>query len=195
MRLLFITGNRGKFVEAERLLGGFGIRLEQADLDITEPQADTLEEVVEKCAEEALKKTEECFIIEDSGLFVNSLNGFPGVYSSYVYRKIGCEGILKLLTGSSERSAYFMTALAYGSSRERIKLFTGRVDGAIATGQRGESGFGYDPIFIPLGSKLTFAEMSVEEKNRFSHRARALRAFASWFLNEKNDWKEKLKNQ
>ncbi|MEM2089037.1 MAG: XTP/dITP diphosphatase [Thermoproteota archaeon] len=186
MKLLFITGNHGKFVEAERLLGEFGIRLEQADLDITEPQADTLEEVVEKCAEEALKKTDGFFIIEDSGLFVNSLNGFPGVYSSYVYRKIGCEGILKLLTGSSDRSAYFMTTLAYGAPREKLKLFTGRVDGTIATEPRGKSGFGYDPLFIPFGSNLTFAEMDVDEKNRFSHRARALRAFAYWFLNKKD---------
>lgn len=184
MKLLFITGNRGKFVEAERLLGRFGIRLEQADLEITEPQADTLEEVVEKCAEEALKKTDGCFIIEDSGLFINSLNGFPGVYSSYVYRKIGCDGILKLLTGSSDRSAYFMTSLAYGEAGRGIKLFKGRVDGLIVMEPRGKGGFGFDPIFTPLNSDLTFAEMSTEEKNKFSHRAKALRAFASWFLDK-----------
>lgn len=182
--LLFITGNKGKFVEAQTLLREFGIEVEQADLDISEPQADTLEEVVEKCAREALKIVERSFIIEDSGLFVKALNGFPGVYSSYVYRKIGCEGILKLLGGSVDRSAYFMTALAYGEPRGEIRLFTGRVEGTIAEETRGKGGFGYDPIFIPLGSNLTFAEMSVEEKNMFSHRARALRAFASWFLNK-----------
>ncbi len=182
MRLVFITGNHGKFIEAQKLLGEFGITLEQADLEIMEPQSETLEEVAEKCAQEALKKMGERFIIEDSGLFVNSLNGFPGVYSSYVYRKIGCEGILKLLTGSADRSAYFLTALAYGDPSNGVRLFTGRVDGTIATEPRGKSGFGYDPLFIPFGSNLTFAEMSVEEKNKFSHRAKALKAFASWFL-------------
>jgi len=182
MKLIFITGNLEKFLEAKKLLGEFGIRLEQADIEMTEPQSDTLEEVAEKCAEEALKKVGERFIIEDSGLFVNSLNCFPGVYSSYVYRKIGCEGILRLLTGSADRSAYFMTALAYGEPGNRIRFFTGRVEGNIATEQRGKSGFGYDPIYIPLGSNLTFAEMSTEEKNKFSHRSRALRTFASWFL-------------
>ncbi|MEM3660055.1 MAG: XTP/dITP diphosphatase [Thermoproteota archaeon] len=182
MKLVFITGNPGKFLEAQKLLGEFGIMLEQADLEITEPQSETLEEVAEKCAQEALKKIGERFIIEDSGLFVNSLNGFPGVYSSYVYRKIGCEGILKLLVGSADRSAYFMTVLAYGEPGKGVRLFTGRVDGTIATEPRGKSGFGYDPLFIPFGSNLTFAEMSTEEKNRFSHRAKALKAFASWFL-------------
>ncbi|MGB9716927.1 MAG: XTP/dITP diphosphatase [Thermoproteota archaeon] len=182
MKLVFITGNPGKFLEARRLLEEYGIILEQADVEVTEPQTDSLEEVAEKCAEEALEKIGESFLIEDSGLFVNSLNGFPGVYSSYVYRKIGCEGILKLLTGSADRSAYFMTALAYGEPGKGVKIFTGRVDGTIATEPRGKSGFGYDPLFIPLGSNLTFAEMSTEEKNRFSHRARALRSFASWFL-------------
>ena len=182
MKLVFITGNPGKFIEAKNLLEDFGIVLEQADLEITEPQSDTLEEVAGKCAEEALKKMGECFIIEDSGLFVNSLNGFPGVYSSYVYRKIGCEGILRLLAGSADRSAYFMTALAYGEPHGEIRIFTGRVDGTISTEPRGKSGFGYDPLFIPFGSNLTFAEMSVEEKNKFSHRARALRSFASWFV-------------
>lgn len=184
-RILFITGNEGKFAEAQALLREFGIGLEQVDLDVTEPQADTLEEVVEKCVKEASGKVNERFIIEDSGLFINSLNGFPGVYSSYVYRKIGCRGILKLLSGSADRSAYFKTVLAYSEPDAEPKIFTGGVDGTIATGIRGKSGFGYDPLFQPFGSELTFAEMSIEEKNRFSHRARALRAFASWFINEK----------
>ncbi|MEM1557122.1 MAG: XTP/dITP diphosphatase [Thermoproteota archaeon] len=180
--VLFITGNRGKVIEAQRLLQRFGIMVEQADLDIVEPQAETLEEVVEKCAKEAWRMLDKSFIVEDSGLFINALNGFPGVYSSYVYEKIGCEGILRLLSGVTDRSAYFMTALAYGEPNGEIKIFKGRIDGEIALEKRGGSGFGYDPIFIPLGSNLTFAEMSVEEKNLFSHRARALKEFASWFL-------------
>ncbi|MBO3802798.1 MAG: XTP/dITP diphosphatase [Candidatus Brockarchaeota archaeon] len=182
MKLIFVTGNPGKFLEAKELLGKYGIRLEQADIEVTEPQSDDLEEVAVKCAEEALKKAGERFIIEDSGLFVNSLNGFPGVYSSYVHRKIGCEGILRLLAGSADRSAYFMAALAYGEPGSGVRLFTGRVDGNVATEPRGKSGFGYDPLFIPFGSHSTFAEMSIEEKNKFSHRAKALKAFASWFL-------------
>ncbi|MGC8934034.1 MAG: XTP/dITP diphosphatase [Thermoproteota archaeon] len=184
-KLIFITSNRGKFLEAQKLLKDFGIELEQVDLDITEPQSDSLEEVVRKCAEDALKIVKGNFIIDDSGLFIKSLNGFPGVYSSYVYRTIGYEGILKLLSGSTDRSAYFMTALAYGEPGGELKIFSGRVDGVITTEARGKSGFGFDPVFKPLGSNLTFAEMSIEEKNKYSHRAKALKAFASWFLSKK----------
>jgi XTP/dITP diphosphohydrolase len=190
-KLIFITGNRGKFLEAQKLLKEFGIELEQVDLDITEPQADSLEEVVRKCAEEALKIVKENFIIDDSGLFIRSLNGFPGVYSSYVYKTIGYKGILKLLSDLTDRSAYFMTALAYGEPRGELKIFSGRVDGIITTEARGENGFGFDPIFKPLGSNLTFAEMSIEEKNKFSHRAKALRAFASWFMSKEKNLEQK----
>jgi XTP/dITP diphosphohydrolase len=190
-KLIFITGNRGKFLEAQKLLKEFGIELEQVDLDITEPQADSLEEVVRKCAEEALKIVKENFIIDDSGLFIRSLNGFPGVYSSYVYKTIGYKGILKLLSDLTDRSAYFMTALAYGEPRGELKIFNGRVDGIITTEARGENGFGFDPIFKPLGSNLTFAEMSIEEKNKFSHRAKALRAFASWFMSKEKNLEQK----
>jgi len=190
-KLIFITGNRGKFLEAQKLLKEFGIELEQVDLDITEPQADSLEEVVRKCAKEALKIVKENFIIDDSGLFIRSLNGFPGVYSSYVYKTIGYKGILKLLSDLTDRSAYFMTALAYGEPRGELKIFSGRVDGIITTEARGENGFGFDPIFKPLGSNLTFAEMSIEEKNKFSHRAKALRAFASWFMSKEKNLEQK----
>jgi XTP/dITP diphosphohydrolase len=190
-KLIFITGNRGKFLEAQKLLKEFGIELEQVDLDITEPQADSLEEVVRKCAEEALKIVKENFIIDDSGLFIRSLNGFPGVYSSYVYKTIGYKGILKLLSDLTDRSAYFMTALAYGEPRGELKIFSGRVDGIITNEARGENGFGFDPIFKPLGSNLTFAEMSIEEKNKFSHRAKALRAFASWFMSKEKNLEQK----
>lgn len=184
-KLIFITSNRGKFLEAQKLLRDFEIELEQVDLDVTEPQADSLEEVVRKCAEEASRVIKGGFIIDDSGLFIKSLNGFPGVYSSYVFRTIGYEGILKLLSGVADRSAYFETALAYGEQGGEIKIFRGRVDGEISTEARGENGFGFDPIFKPLGSNLTFAEMSTEEKNRFSHRAKALTSFALWFLSKK----------
>ncbi|MBO3762936.1 MAG: XTP/dITP diphosphatase [Candidatus Brockarchaeota archaeon] len=184
-KLIFVTGNRGKFLEAKKILEDFGIELEQVDLDVTEPQADNLEEVVKKCAEEAFKVIKRSFIIEDSGLFINALNGFPGVYSSYVYKTIGYEGILKLLFGIVDRSAYFMTSLAYVELGGELKIFSGRVDGVITTEARGKNNFGFDPIFKPLGSNLTFAEMSIEEKNKFSHRAKALRAFVSWLLSEK----------
>ncbi len=122
---------------------------------------------------EALKEIDgEGIFIEDSGLFVEALKGFPGVYSAYVFKTIGYSGILKLLAGVENRRAYFESVVGLKLKGE-VRIFRGRVDGVIAEKARGKGGFGYDPIFIPEGSEKTFAE-APEIKNRVSHRKRAL---------------------
>ncbi len=110
--------------------------------------------------------------IEDSGLFVEALRGFPGVYSAYVSKTIGYKGILRLMKGEENRKAYFKSVVCLKLKGE-IKIFRGKVEGRIAEKARGRGGFGYDPIFIPEGSDKTFAE-APEIKNRASHRKRAL---------------------
>ena len=116
-------------------------------------------------------------MIDDSGLFVDALRGFPGVYSSHAYRTIGPRGILGLLRSSPTRAARFETAFLFHDGTTG-RLVRGACRGAIARSERGTGGFGFDPIFIPAGHRTTFAEMSVEEKNRVSHRGRAARALA-----------------
>jgi XTP/dITP diphosphohydrolase len=128
-------------------------------------------------------------VAEDAGFFVEALQGFPGPYSSYVYRKLGVEGILKLMKDVTERRAYFCSALAY-SSGGHCFCFEGKVRGTVSLSPRGARGFGFDPIFIPIDADgRTFAEMEVGEKNRFSHRAIAFRKFFEWLShsNGKND--------
>ena len=106
----------------------------------------------------------------------------PGPYSSYVYRKIGKEGILKLLEGCDNRRARFKSVVVFSSPDSEIKYFRGVVEGKISRTVRGESGFGFDPIFEPDElSGRTFGELSIEEKNEISHRSRALRSFAEWY--------------
>ena len=125
---------------------------------------------------------QESLLVEDSGLFIDALPEFPGVYSAQVIQSIGCDGILRLL--DAERSAHFLTIAALWTG-EVVEVFIGRCDGQIATESRGEGGFGYDPIFIPdeNDDERTLAEMTHEEKSVYSHRGRALRALYD-YLNE-----------
>ena len=120
-------------------------------------------------------------IADDTGVFIDALNGFPGPYAAYVLNTIGNSGVLKLMEGQKDRNARFITAIAFADTNG-VRVFTGTIDGRIAQAPRGEMGFGYDPIF-ETGDK-TLAEIPLEEKSRISHRARALAAFHDWFLKD-----------
>ncbi|MGB9902230.1 XTP/dITP diphosphatase [Methanothrix sp.] len=170
----FVTSNKGKFVEAQRLIDD----LVQADLGYTEIQADTLEEVVLFGLKELSSRLDSPFIIEDAGLFIEALNGFPGVYSAYVQRTIGNSGILKLMDGVENRAASFRSVVGYAAPGMEPVLFKGELRGRIGFEARGAGGFGYDPIFEVDGR--TLAEMDLEEKNMISHRGRSMKALKSW---------------
>ncbi len=178
MRIAFITSNPGKVEEARRYFEPLGVEVYQLRFPYPEIQADTLEEVAEYGAKWLSERIDGPFFLDDSGLFINALKGFPGVYSAYVYKTLGIDGILKLLEGVDDRSAYFKSVVAYWDGE--LHLFKGRVDGEIILEKRGGMGFGFDPVFRPSGFDRTFAEMTTEEKNEISHRGRALKAFAEW---------------
>jgi XTP/dITP diphosphohydrolase len=188
--LRMVTSNRNKFLEAKDILAEFQINLTQADLERLEIQADELEEVAKFSAEAATRLLGGSLIVEDAGLFIQHLNGFPGPYSSYILRKIGLEGILKLMEGVKNRGAYYKSAVAFCEDAESpAMVFAGVVKGTISWDRRGESGFGYDPLFIPSqGDGRTFAEMGPSEKGLLSHRGRALRQFGRWFINDNESY-------
>ena len=172
--IYFVTGNRGKFEEAKGILGD----VEQKNVGYIEIQADTLEEVAAFGIREAREKLAGPVMIEDAGLFIDALGGFPGVYSAYVFDTIGNEGILRLLDGAQDRRAVFRSVLAYAEPGSEPIFFSGELKGVIASGPRGSGGFGYDPIF-EVGGK-TIAEMDLAEKNRISHRGGSIRALKDW---------------
>lgn len=183
-RVYFLTGNVNKVKEASVILREYGIKvMKLSGIKKLEIQADSLEEIALTAARLVKNIVENPVIIEDDGIFIEALNGFPGPYSAYVYKKIGLPGILKLLTGIENRKAYFKSVIAYVDPRGNIELFTGVVYGVISYSIRGVRGFGYDPIFIPEGFSRTFAELTIREKCKISHRARALNKFAKWFKN------------
>ena len=172
--IYFVTANQGKFEEARGILG----EVEQKNLGYVEIQAETLEEVAAYGIREVAEKLAGRVMIEDAGLFIEGLKGFPGVYSAYVFDTIGNEGILRLMEGMKDRRAAFRSVVAYAEPGGEPVFFKGEVGGEIAALPRGSWGFGYDPIF-EVGNK-TIAEMDLSEKNEISHRGASIRGLQSW---------------
>jgi XTP/dITP diphosphohydrolase len=185
--IYFATGNKGKWNEATEVAAEFGVRLKRVRGVKLEIQSDDLREIASFAAGEACKTILHPVVAEDSGFFVHALGGFPGPYSSYVYRTLGCEGILRLLHSEHNRDAAFQATVAFCKPKSRPVYFTGIVNGTVSRDQRGNHGFGFDPIFIPKeGDGRTFAEMSTRQKNMYSHRARAFTSFFNWLTIARN---------
>ncbi len=184
MIIYFATSNKGKFHEVETLASGYGIVVRQLDVKKVEIQSDSLEEIslyaVRDIYSKVVGKGIDNIVVEDAGLFIDALKGFPGPYSSYVYKTIGINGVLKLLEGVDNRRAFFKAVVAFKSSSLGEKIFKGIVYGEIVKEPRGTYGFGFDPIFKPYGSDKTFAEMTTHEKNKFSHRSKAFTELFKW---------------
>jgi XTP/dITP diphosphohydrolase len=183
--IFFATNNINKFNEARRVLTEYNIAVGMLRVKSLEIQAEGLEEIAAASVNDAFERCRLPMIVEDAGLFVDALNGFPGPYAAYVYKTIGNQGLLRLMQNVNTRRARFQSIIAY-LSEDLIspKCFCGQVEGEIVTEERRDSsnsGFGFDPLFKPLRASRTFAEMTIDDKNAFSHRAQAFRAFAEWY--------------
>jgi non-canonical purine NTP pyrophosphatase (RdgB/HAM1 family) len=185
MRALFVTTNENKRREAGRILG---VELERAAPDVPEVQAISFAEVAlhkVRAAREALGSPACPVLVEDSGLVVGAWNGLPGALTKWFLSSVGNEGILGMLSGE-DRAARAVCAVAVADASGEVRVFEGVVWGEVAPEPRGEGGFGWDPIFVPRGSRLTYAQMG-EDKSKDSHRARAFREVRGWL--EKQDKK------
>lgn len=182
--LVFATNNSHKLREARQIADGLFNILSLEDIgchDEIPETADSLEgNALIKARWVKDKYGYDC-IADDTGLMVDALGGAPGVYSAR-YAGEHCSPadnvalLLQNLKGEKNRNAHFATVIAYVTDKEE-KLFQGEVEGIIAEQPSGTGGFGYDPIFIAKESGITFAEMTSDEKNKISHRGRALRKF------------------
>lgn len=177
MEVYFVTGNRFKFLEVEKLFREINVVLRQFSVRLVEPQGD-LEFIAEYKLKQAYSLLRKPVVVEDAGLFIEALNGFPGPYSKFVLETIGNEGVLKLMEGVVDRRAFFKAVVGFYDG-EVLKLFEGVVYGEIAEEKRGSGGFGFDPIFIPEGYAETFAE-NYELKKKVSHRYRAFMKLIEW---------------
>ena len=185
-KIYFVTSNKHKFEEIKSFLEDV-VNVEQLNIEVEEIQSSNLELISKKKALYAFKIVNKPLFVEDSGLFIEALKGFPGPYSSYVYKTIGVKGILKLLENYKNRNARFISIISYvDNSLKQPICFKGIVEGKIATIARGNKGFGFDPIFIPQNYNKTFAE-DYELKKKISHRRKALEKFREFLIKNKNE--------
>ena len=173
MRISIITSNPGKVREYQRSFEKLGIEAVHLKMPYDEVQSSDLEEVVRKGLDELRAKGLSDFIIDDSGLFIDHLRGFPGVWSAYVQKTIGNDGILKLMKDAENRDAAFKCCIGCSIGGREI-IVTGVCGGVILEEERGTEGFGYDPIFSHDGRR-SFSEIEIDEKNDVSHRGNAVR--------------------
>ena len=179
----FASSNVNKYTEIKNLLSTRkkSIKIEFKKMELKEIQSDSLAEVAEDKVQQAFKINQNEVFIEDDGLFIETLNGFPGVYSSYISKTIGNGGILALLSNKINRNATFKSIIAFYDG-QKIKSFSGEIKGKISI-YLTKGGWGFDPIFIPENSEVTFGQMNLEMKNKISHRKAALDKFVEWYIN------------
>ena len=177
-KIIFVTGNKGKFAEVRDILASRGIEVTQNKNGYPEYQEDELEPIAAHGAQYVANKLYVPAMVDDSGIFIKALNGFPGPYSRYVEDNLGNLKVLKLMEGEEDRTAYFKTVIGYCEPGKESLVFPGVVEGKIAYEERGTGGFGYDPIFEYQG--MTFGELGDAEKNKVSHRFRAIDKFLEW---------------
>lgn len=189
----FVTTNPGKAREAAAYLDD---PVEQVAFDYSEPQAAEFSTVAAHGARQAYEQIGAPVIVDDAGLSIGVLDGFPGPFSAYVQETLGIERVSALARQEDDQRAAFHAVVGYcdGGPIEAtnttdltidtadegppVALFSGVVSGQIVA-PRGDGGFGYDPIFEHNGQ--TFAERSSDDKNAISHRGEALEAFAAWY--------------
>jgi XTP/dITP diphosphohydrolase len=169
--IVLITGNDGKAREYGELLG---MEVNAVKADPIEIQSLDVAEVVTRKAEDAFAKLRRPVLVDDTGLVLNAWNGLPGALVAWFLSSVGTDGILDMAAGLADRSAVATTALGYADADGVVRVFTGTVPGTLSTERRGDGGFGYDSIFMPAGSDMTFAEMTGEQKNAISHRRLAV---------------------
>lgn len=189
MEIIFASNNLNKIREINNILGNSFTLLSLRDIDINEdiPENEmTLEGNALFKARHIFKASGKNVFADDTGLEVEALNGRPGVHSARFAGEnkdpdANIEKLLSMLEKETNRNARFRTVIALILDGKEY-LFEGTVTGKIIKERKGNQGFGYDPVFIPDGKSVTFAEMDIEEKNMISHRARAFEKLRHFLL-------------
>lgn len=164
-KLYFITGNKNKFAEVRAIIP----EVEQLEIDLDEIQEMDAQGIIKHKMKEALKHHSGPFIIEDTSLYIEALNGLPGPLIKWFMQRLGVDGICQLIDKYENRKAEARTVIGYAKNPNEIYFFEGSIKGEIVK-PSGETNFGWDPIFKPEGQDKTFQQMTKEEKNMISMR-------------------------
>ncbi len=178
--IYFVTSRQHKFEEARRIIPN----LEQLDLDISEIQELDFKKVLEAKLREARKHHSGALVVDDAGIHIKCIAGLPGPLTKWFLQSLGPGGLADLVHRYDDHRASSVGYVAYSSSDGDLQYFEGIVEGTIVS-PRGNGGFGFDPIFLPDGYDITFAEMTPEEKNKISHRGLAFRKLAEYLVHSK----------
>ena len=179
-RLVLVTQNKHKLKELTPLFKKYDVGFDTTSLEKYEIRSDNIEEIARVAAQTAYETLQKPVVVDDTGFFVDALNGFPGSYAGIVLKFIGYEGILRLMTDKGERASTFKTAVGYFDGNY-LESFVGSMLGSIAYDSAGVGGFGYDPIFVPDGFTKTYAQLTFDEKVSISHRTKAFEEFLQWY--------------
>ena len=184
MQINLITSNLGKLKEFKIILGN-EIKINHIKKEYRELRSDNPEEIAKESAKRLANELKKPVVVEDSGLFIKAFNDFPGTCSSYIHKRIGLKGILRLMENIEDRTCYYKSAVAYCEPGREPVSFLGEEKGTIAKEEKGNNGFGHDSIFIPENSNKTYGEMqNCENLKRF--RKKAVEKLKNYLLKEAN---------
>lgn len=180
-KLIFATGNKGKFEQVSRVLAEYGISLERKKVDFVEPDLDSLEEIALSKAKQAFAQLKQPLIVEDTGFYFEAYKGFPGPHTKWAFQKIGFDGFFRLLKGKTKK-CFSRTVICFIEAENSHKFFEGKWQGTITTkiSKKNSASLPYARIFIGKGEKVPSIEMPEEEKAKKSQRAIAARKLAEW---------------
>lgn len=179
--IYFASSNSNKYREIEPILGQFGLVSHFVNVSLQEIQSESIFRIAKAKSTAAFEHIQKPVIIEDDGFYINTLNGFPGQYSSFVYNTLGNRGLLKLMENKINRKAYFLSVIAYNDGHTS-QLFTGKTQGMVNKSAT-NGGWGFDPIFVPKNAVKTYGELSkLNRKALVSHRYKSIKKFSKWFI-------------
>lgn len=182
--ILIITSNPSKIKEISTILGEYGIETDPRQLDIPEYRFDLLEDVSRSKAEHAFAEFQKPLLVDDTGIFFEVYDEFPGVVTKFIFQKIGLEGLLKLIEDKDNRKAYYKSCITYIDEPGKPITFSGEFHGKIPSkpSDQLDTHFPYDSIFVPKGERIPRIELEYKDRIKGSHRRKALIKFKDWYL-------------
>ena len=180
-KIFFASSNSNKYREIEPILSQYGLVSHFVKVSLQEIQSESILRIANAKSTRAFEYLQRPVIVEDDGFYINKLKGFPGQYSSFVYKTLGNYGLLKLMENKVDRKAYFLSVIAYNDGHT-LKMFTGKTQGTVSKSAT-NGGWGFDPIFVPKNSVKTYGELSkLNRKALVSHRHKSIKKFSKWYI-------------